>query len=134
MKISLKLGFNKNVQAQPPVILAVSTINPFSATVTPPQGYEVIAGPILISVTANPGTYGTTQTIAGTITGGLTGIVTENIAGSLKAALALAGWLDGQTPMISLTVQIDTATIAIIMGSLDFSKLENSGLIAVLGV
>lgn len=93
------------------VTISGVTINPFSATLTAPSGYAITAGSATIIVYAKPGSYGAQQEVAGTTTGGATGTLTENSNGAVAAAIALAGWVDGDTPVLGVRVTVTASLL-----------------------
>lgn len=93
----------------------VSVVNPFTATATPPDGYQFVAGAITIIIPAKPATFGVSGSVAGSIT--TAGVITETTAGQVETAIMAAGWSDGDDVPISISgatydVYVSTGPVA----------------------
>jgi hypothetical protein len=64
-------------------------------TLTAPDGFVFVAGAVIVVVPKKPGTYGVQQEVEATITSA--GVVEEDTPGDFIAAVAAAGWTEGDT-------------------------------------
>lgn len=80
----------------------INSLNPFVANVVAGSGVSIIAGNVNISIMAKPNSHGNNQVVSGNITS--QGLVTENVAGSFFALLDEAGYLNGDVPYVSITI------------------------------
>lgn len=75
------------------ITVAITAVNPFAATATPPSGQQFVAGSVTIRLLPKDGSFGAPQDIAATIT--TAGLVSETVTGSFEAAIQPAGYITG---------------------------------------
>jgi hypothetical protein len=104
MKISIGLGISRlkgSGTTVSSVIATISTINPFSASASPPSGQQFVPGSVSINISAKVGTFGVSSIVAGAIT--TAGVITENTAGQVQTAIQAGGWTEGDDVFINIT-------------------------------
>lgn len=123
MQIGFGLGLNRRGFSAETIPATVTSLDPFSATATAPDGQQFVAGAVTIIIMVKPDSFGEQRTVAATIAAN--GVITEDVSGSFAAAVQYAGWLEGETPTARISgaqtepipavsgVVIDLASVAV---------------------
>lgn len=102
--------------------VTASTINPFVASATPPDGYVFVAGDITLIIPVKSGSFGSSQSVTVQITA--EGAITESIAGTVETAIQAAGYVEADTVTmtakgVETVVYVPPAGLVVLSRSID---------------